>query len=226
MVSGILLSAGLSVRFGSQKLLTPIPGGMTLFDHVLRTHLRADISPLVAVVSEGLLEGIARMGGRAPSYRIEEDASLPWFNLNTAWGKARLIINKRPESGMADSLKLGMEGLKESEKDAGILISLADMPKVTTEMIHFLIDVFNKGNGNIVVPTFQGKIGHPVIIHEPTYRDAISKISGDIGLRNIIQANREDVVTIKWPDDSVTADVDTISDLKGIIQGGLQHYGN
>jgi len=220
MISGILLAAGLSKRFGSQKLLVSIQSGQTLFEHALRMHLEADLLPLVAVVSERLLESLLKKWEGKSAFRIDRETSRPWFNLETPWGKVRLIVNKSPEEGMADSLKLGLGILSDPERQDGILVSLADMPKVTPGMIRNLIDIYQKERGKIVVPTFQGKIGHPVIIHEPSYREEILKISGDKGLRDIIKANIRDVVYIPWADDSVTADVDTIPDMGKILQGG------
>ena len=60
-IPGILLGAGNSTRFGSDKLLSLLPTGETLFDRALRVHLQSQISPLIVVVSPNLGKNIRRV---------------------------------------------------------------------------------------------------------------------------------------------------------------------
>lgn len=221
MIPGILLAAGLSRRFGSQKLLIPFSKGLTIFEYALRSHLKAGLYPLIVVVSKEILERFSRMAEGSHRYRIENISSLPWLHVGTPWGKARLIVNEEPQKGMSESLKLGLKGLSEREKQQGVTVSLADMPKITAEVIRTLIDVYKGEAVDMVVPTYRDKIGHPVVFRELFYRNALSKIRGDKGLRDIIKANLGKIVFVPWLDDAVVADVDTVSDLNKIFQEGV-----
>ncbi len=214
MIPGILLAAGLSRRFGSQKLLAPLHEGETLFDHSLRVHLEAPVSPLIVVVSKGLFRVLSEPGRGA--FQISPGPDFSGFLLENSAGIARLIVNEAPETGMANSLKLGFSALQEMERGDGVLISLADMPRITPEIITRLIEQYRREGAKIMVPTFAGRIGHPVIIHEPSFRGEISEIEGDKGLRDIIKTNKAKVTFVPWDDDSVIADIDTPSDLKNI----------
>jgi len=198
MNSGILLAAGLSSRFGSQKLLIPLSDGRTLFDRSIYVHLNVPVRPLVVVISPGLFEAILEDKASTVKYRIEQKPPVDWRYLKTPWGKVRLVLNETPETGMADSLRLGLAALTKEEREEGIVISLADMPKLTSEIIQRLLSTYRQVKEKIVVPTYQGKIGHPVIIDEPVFREEILKIKGDEGLRGILKAHWEDIALISW----------------------------
>ncbi len=227
MIAGILLAAGRSRRFGSQKLLIPYTSGLTLFEHVLRVYLCAGIDPLVVVVSREIMGRFFR--GEVPqpsSFRIDSVGSAPWMRLHTPWGRARLMVNRYPERGMSTSLTLGLRGLEESERRKGVLVSLADMPKVTPALVQTLAGIYQRKSADMVVPTYRGQTGHPVIFREPRYRQAIKNIRGDKGLRDIIRSNKGKIVYVPWPDDAVVTDVDTTSDLNRIFQQGVMMDGN
>ena len=53
-VPGILLGAGGSERFGSEKLMAHLPTGERLIERALMIHLQSYIAPLVLVVSMNL----------------------------------------------------------------------------------------------------------------------------------------------------------------------------
>jgi len=223
---GILLAAGLSQRFGSQKLLIPYGEGLTIFEHTLRSHLEAGIRPLVVVVSREILERFFG-GNRGPSRcQVSEQAGQPRLTLETPWGKARAVVNDTPEAGMSTSLKQGLRGLDDNEKREGVLVSLADMPKITPEVIRILVERYRKDRVDMVVPTYRGALGHPVVFREPWYRKDIAEIQGDRGLRDLIRSRRGNILFLPWWDDAVVADVDTPEDLNRIFQEGMMIHGD
>ena len=72
--------------------------------------------------------------------------------------KIKFVFNKNFESGMASSIKTGLNHL--SEKTEAFFICLADMPMVNHDIYNQLIK--SKDNKEIIVPTYkgqQGKIG-------------------------------------------------------------------
>ncbi|MBW1659078.1 MAG: nucleotidyltransferase family protein [Deltaproteobacteria bacterium] len=220
MIPGILLAAGLSSRFGSQKLLSVLADDTTLFDHSLRLHLNASIDPLVIVVSREIFSALQEKKNGALKYVMRRDNGFDWYHLRTPWGTARLIVNETPETGMADSLKQGLSVLSEIERRDGVLISLADMPRITPGIIERLLAEYQQGEKRAVVPMFEGRIGHPVIFDEPFFREEIQGIKGDEGLRSILKRHWRDVTVISWEDASVVMDVDTPADMEKILRDG------
>ena len=220
MIPGVLLAAGLSSRFGSQKLLTILSDGTTLFDRSVRLYLNALVSPLIVVVSGELFSAIQERKTGSTEYSIGKDRNSNWYHLKTPWGIARLVVNETPETGMADSLKLGLSALSEIERKDGILISLADMPRITPETVERLLAVYRQGGKKAVVPVFEERIGHPVIFDEPFFREEIQNIRGDEGLRSILKRHWQDVAAVPWEDASVVMDVDTPEDMVKIFGNG------
>ncbi len=224
MMAGILLASGLSRRFGSQKLLFSPGGGKTLFEQVLSNHLRSGLDPLVVVVSEGMLDNMknGKMIGITVHERGETNESEEgkWLVLATPWGRGRLVVNEDPERGMARSLQEGLSVLSEEEKEEGVLISLADMPGITPSVIERVVTEYRRRNAKILVPTYRGQIGHPVVVHEPTFRKEIAEIEGDVGLRHLLRRFWEEVETVPWGDPSVVMDIDTPSDVEKVFAEG------
>lgn len=90
----------------------------------------------------------------------------------------------------------------------GAIFSLSDMPGVSAALIDRLIDAFAPEKGRlIVVPTFQGKRGNPVLF-STRFREALMAIEGDVGARHLIGANAESVVEVV-ADMAAVIDVDT-----------------
>ena len=215
-IAGILLAAGLSARFGSQKLLTELPGGETLFSRAARVILLAGVRPLVIVVSKRIVEKFLDGSGMA-GWRLSEGEAPHDYSLLSSWGKGRVVVNSRPEEGMATSLKTGLNCLSNGEKEGGILFSLADLPMLTPETIKALVKRYWQGGKKVVFPIHRGRTGHPVIVNWDYLRDKIADVRGDRGLRDIIRdASPGDVDYVPWPDGTVTADIDVVSDIEAL----------
>src|SRR5210317_1799128 len=102
--------------------------------------------------------------------------------------KIFIIENNNYKNGMLSSILKINENIDNETK--GILISLADMPFVTSEDINKLIRIFNKNNQKIIcIPENKGKLGNPILLPKEIYKDLIkdiSKLSNDKGLKKLI----------------------------------------
>jgi len=216
-IPGILLSAGSSIRFGSEKLLAVLPTGGTLLERALRVHLQSQISPLILVVSPFLGKIIFEKAKILSFSRIAIEKEVgPWYAFSSRWGRGRLVINPNPKQGISSSIHKGVSCLKDGEKDNGVLISLADLPYLRCETINFLIKKFLEKRGGVLFPVFNGVTGHPVIVDMNRFEADIGKIKGDVGLRVLIKKYPGMVKRIPWKDDSVIWDIDEPRDLEGL----------
>lgn len=217
-IPGILLSAGSSVRFGSEKLLTALPTGETLLERALRVHLQSQIAPLIVVVSPFLGRIIIEKAAILSHSKIAIEKEVgPWYTFSSRWGRGRLVTNQNPRAGIFSSIHRGLSCLKDEERDNGVLISLADLPHLRSESIDFLVHQFLEKRPGILVPVFNGVTGHPVLVDIHRFKDAIGMIKGDVGLRILIKKYPEMVKKISWDDDSVTWDIDEPGDLEGLL---------
>jgi CTP:molybdopterin cytidylyltransferase MocA len=212
---GILLSSGMSSRFGSEKLLYSLPTGEKLLERALCTHLQSRIVPLIVVVSP-TLGTIIRQKPEIFSYSkltIGKRRNT-WQSFSCKWGSGRLIINENFHKGMSSSIKKGVCCLTEEEKDGGLVVSLADLPLLSSETINFFIAEFFDERVGFLLPVFNDITGHPVIVDFKRFENDIVKLKGDIGLRYLLKQYPKAVKKIPWKDDSVIYDIDTPKDLK------------
>jgi molybdenum cofactor cytidylyltransferase len=187
-ISAVLLGAGESRRMGFDKLSLPW-GRRTLLEHCFETLLRSEVHELVVV-----------LGTRNKGIR------------NLFQGrKVRIVINPFSKLGMGSSIR---RGLREIRPDChGILIALGDQPLLKTRTINALIRTFNQAKGGIIIPSFRGTRGHPVIFHRRFKRELLN-LKGDVGGRSIIEGHPGDVRVVPVKSIGVIKDVDTWSAYK------------
>lgn len=213
-IPGILLGAGSSERFGSEKLLTLLPSGETLLEKALKVHLQSQISPLIVVISPNLGKIIMEDNGIFSFSRMRIGKRLgPWYTFSCQWGEGRLIINESFQEGISSSIQKGLTCLKDKEETNGLLISLSDLPLLTTKTINFFIKKFLEEQIGFLLPAFNDITGHPVIVDINRFKNDIGKLRGDVGLRVLLKKYPKAVKKIPWRDDSVIWDIDTPEDL-------------
>ena len=184
-VVGILLAAGSSRRFGSNKLLAPLADGLPLVIAAAST-LIAALPESIAVLRPGDLELASLLAGKG--FRIVECAEA--------------------ESGMGRSLAAGVAAA--STADAW-LIALADMPFIKTSTITGLAARLHAGAA-LVAPFHAGQRGHPVGF-SAGHGAALQDLCGDAGARAVIERHAVSLERLEVDDPGVLADVDTPADL-------------
>ncbi len=95
--------------------------------------------------------------------------------------------------GLSASLRAGIAALPEQAE--AVLVCLGDMPLVTGRVIDRLLAAYDPDEGRtIVVPTYQGKQGNP-ILWDRRYVPEMMALTGDIG-REICCCNS---IWKRWP---------------------------
>ncbi len=76
--------------------------------------------------------------------------------------QARVVLNQRWRSGQLGSL---LAGVRSVPRGAAFMLYPVDCPLLTPRMIRRLVDAFQtrRRSHTVVVPCFQGRVGHPVI---------------------------------------------------------------
>jgi molybdenum cofactor cytidylyltransferase len=182
-ISAVLLGAGESRRMGHDKLSLPW-GKKTMLEHCFETLLRSEVHELIVVLS-------TRNKGVRNLFRGR---------------KVRIVINPLSKIGMSASIRRGLREIH--PRCHGILIALGDQPLLKTRTINALIRTFNQAKGGIIVPSFRGTRGHPVIFHRRFKRELLN-LKGDVGGRSILESHPEDVRVVPVKSMGVIKDVDT-----------------
>jgi molybdenum cofactor cytidylyltransferase len=112
---------------------------------------------------------------------------------------------------MLSSIQAGISAV--DKKSDGILVLLGDQPMVSEIVINRLITSFQKTTKGLIIPTFNGKRGHPVLIHSK-YKDSIHQLNEAIGLRELFLNNGQDILEVEVQSDSILKDIDTPEDYK------------
>jgi len=188
MISAILLGAGKSKRMGVDKLSLPW-GRKTIFEHCFEALWRSEVEELVVVLGVRNKEVKNLFEGQ----------------------KVKVVINPHSNEGMSTSIRRGVQAIDPTCH--GILIALGDQPFLKTRTINALIRAFDDGRKGIIVPSFRGRRGHPVIFHK-RYKRELLNLKGDVGGRSIIEKHPEDVRVVPLKSESVVKDVDTWHDYR------------
>ena len=189
-VVGILLAAGFSTRFGTNKLLAPLPAGA------------AEGGTPVAVASarhlaEALPESTAVVRPRAQKVsQLLREAG------------CRTVIWRNAAQGMGTSLAAGVRAAGEAD---GWVVALADMPFIRPETIRRIARALEEGAA-IAAPACGGERGHPVGFAR-RFRDDLLALRGDEGARQVLNAYPDWITLYETDDHGVLRDVDVPADL-------------
>ena len=123
----------------------------------------------------------------------------------------KIAINPAYEQGMSTSIIAGLHMV--DKKARAVMLALGDQPVIGSKIIDKLIAEFYKHNKGIVVPTYRGKHGHPVIF-AAKYRPELSTLKGDTGAKKIVEAHPEDALEIEVSSESILLDINTENDYR------------
>jgi CTP:molybdopterin cytidylyltransferase MocA len=139
--SCILLSAGNSERMGIHKALLKFDENTTFIQQIAGTYERLGVEQIIVVVSADLFGALKQRNLRLP------DA-------------VTMVVNDRPELGRFYSLQTGLQHLRPGNC---CFLHNIDNPTTTAELLRLLI--IQKLNADVIVPEFQRKSGHPVLLN-------------------------------------------------------------
>ncbi len=185
-----MLAAGGSSRLGRPKQLLPL-AGRPLLAHVLRH-----------AASSSLGEVILVLGHQAELIRPAVGD----------WGQ-RVVVNPAYAAGQSTSLRAGLAAINPGA--AAALFLLGDQPQVYPRTIDVLIDAFQTHGAPIVVPTYEGVRGHPVLIARALFED-LACVTGDMGARDVIRAHEDAVLRVPMSA-ALPGDVDTEEDYADLL---------
>jgi molybdenum cofactor cytidylyltransferase len=115
-------------------------------------------------------------------------------------------VNPRPERGMLSSVQSGINAVPRG--CTGVLVWPVDVPFVKSTTVRALI---NAPGAKLVLPTHQGKGGHPLRIPQQLFAEVMA-LDGDGGLKALIDARPNAVERLAVDDPAVLIDVDTPDD--------------
>jgi molybdenum cofactor cytidylyltransferase len=183
-ITGLLLAAGKSQRFGTQKLLAEYQG-LPIVLHSARALSNCD--RVIAIINDK---------------DIELQKTLDAAGVET-------VINPEADRGMGHSIACGV---KASQGSDGWCILPADMPHVSMSTVERVYEALVNG-APIAAPCYQDQRGHPVGFSQ-RFAEELQILDGDIGARTILQRQAQSVLRIVTNDSGILLDIDTREDLE------------
>jgi molybdenum cofactor cytidylyltransferase len=189
MLAAAILAAGESRRMGEPKALVSIHG-LTFVEHLFA----ATRLPCV---------GITRivLGAHATEIRAK-----------LKFDPAMIVVNPDWPKGQLSSIHAAIRSLPAHTTD-GVILCPVDHPLVSRYLISELIAQFDASGKTIVLPTYRGKRGHPVIFRASLY-DELLGARPEVGARQIVWAHSQSVKEVPTEEEGVVLNLDDPESLK------------
>ena len=94
-----------------------------------------------------------------------------------------------------------------------MLLCLVDHPLITSRLIGSLIEQFDSSGKAIVIPTYKGKQGHPVIFRSTLYGDLLGAPL-NLGARAVVWSHAADVLEVPTDEEGVVLNLNDPETLK------------
>ncbi|HKV53596.1 MAG TPA: nucleotidyltransferase family protein [Candidatus Binataceae bacterium] len=189
MLAVAILAAGESRRMGKPKALLPFHG-LTFVEHLVEVTRHARIGAMRIVLGAHAEDIRARLGVAADS----------------------LVINENWEQGQLSSIQCAIRSLPPDATE-GLLLCPVDHPLVSANLIAQLIKEFDSTGKAIVLPTHNGKRGHPVIFRATLYGDLLAA-SPEVGAREVVWSHSSGVAEVSTDEEGVVLNLNDPETLK------------
>ncbi|MBA3568122.1 MAG: nucleotidyltransferase family protein [Pyrinomonadaceae bacterium] len=184
-VSAILLAAGRSARMGAFKPLLPF-GKTTVVRSGIQSLREAGVEDIVMVLGHRAKELQENLGDLRLHFALNPDAT----------------------SEMSASIACGLRELPPDARAA--LIALTDQPAVPPDVIRAIVSEWISGE-RLVIPEFQGRGGHPVLV-DLRFREELLNLDSSGGLGSFFKTHQEHVRRLSVNSPFIARDMDTWDD--------------
>ena len=193
MFAAIILAAGASERMGYPKALLPYRGAPFL------------TGILTACYAAGIEKRVVVLGYFADKILQEIDLS-----------EAIVATSENLEAGPIGSIRAGIRALVNHPVEATIVWPV-DRPHVSVDTVSALLDKFREVHGPIVVPTYSGRRGHPVLFGKEVFAELLGAPDA-VGAKAVVRKDPNRVIAVPVDDAAVLEDFNTPEDYKGLLR--------
>ena len=187
-VGAVVLAAGLSARFGGNKLLARL-GDRPLLGHALEVLCGAQgIARRAAVVSDARVAQLVREAG------------------------LEVIKNDEPKLGQAHSIVLAAQAMRDMD---ALLLMAGDQPLLRAATLTRLLRAFTESGKGIACLEDGTHRGNPAVF-SAAYGERLLSLTGDRGAGALLRANEADLLVVPCTDADELSDADTPQALERI----------
>jgi len=167
--------------------------GRTFLETIVTTLRGAGVQRILVVVGHRAEEIQGQLAGRP-----REMDGVEW------------VVNRDYRRGQASSLQAGLKALAAGDVNVAVeavVLCLVDHPAVGAETVRAVIRAFQQSGAPVVVPTYHGQRGHPVLINRSLFAALVS-LPPDAGANMFIRQHRDATQFIEANDAGILVDVD------------------
>jgi molybdenum cofactor cytidylyltransferase len=178
-LAAAILSAGESRRMGTPKALLPYRG-KTFLEHLIEVtrHPRVGVTRIV-------------LGAGADNIREKLRLDPASIALNSDWAQGQL-----------SSIQAAVRSLPSGATE-GLILCPVDHPMVSAKLVAQLIGEFDSSGKTIVLPTFHGRRGHPLIFRANVYEELL-EAPAEVGARQVVWSHSAEVLEVPTEEEGVT----------------------
>jgi molybdenum cofactor cytidylyltransferase len=197
MIAALVPAAGRSSRMGRPKLILPI-AGKTVIARVVSELRKGGAEPVFVVAPAAEIEGSSTIAAEARKQG------------------AHVLTAPRPTADMRASIELGLAWMEQGPVPQAILLAPADSPGLTADLVSLLLEKARTSRAAILVPVFDGKRGHPIVLPWAVAVE-IRRLPVGAGVNALLAEKRADVVEVEAADAAVLEDLDTPGDYEKYV---------
>jgi molybdenum cofactor cytidylyltransferase len=183
MIAGLILAAGESSRMRSDKALLAYRG-RTFLETIILNLRQAGIEKIAVV-----------LGHHAEEIQHALDLA-----------GVQVVVNRDYRQGQTSSLQAGLAVLQEFSPEA-VILCLVDHPAVTADVMRELRERFEQARAPVVIPTYKGRHGHPVVIGHQLFPELLA-LRPNEGANTVIRKYPAAAQFVEVDDRGILLDVD------------------
>ena len=192
MISAVLLAAGESRRMGDFKQLLRL-GDKSFVERCVDNLLASRVGEVIVVTGHRESDVRLVIGDR----------------------RVRYAYNTDYQAGMASSIRCGVEAVSESAR--ACVLALVDQPRIGADVINRIIETYENAQTLIVIPTYEGKNGHPILL-DLRLKEEILTMDAAHGLRQVVRAHPAEIARVEVSESGVLEDCDLPEDYERMLK--------
>lgn len=181
---------------GLPKALVRLPNRQALLTNAIRILREGGCADIIVVIGAGA----SYVRAALTAWQDEIDKII-------GDGTFTVVTNSEYEEGMSTSVRAGLKAVTELESapDA-VVVSLVDTPSISPDAVDLLLRT--AGPAALAVATYDGTIGHPILIGREHWGPIADSVHGDVGARQYING-RSDLQRVVCDGLGSPEDIDT-----------------
>jgi molybdenum cofactor cytidylyltransferase len=190
-ICAIILAAGESRRMGFPKMLLEF-NGVPMIECVIRNVKSSEVNDIIVV-----------LGANSDQVKPITDRT----------GVA-CCYNEIYIEGMLSSVQCGLRSIN-PDYDAALFFQ-GDQPFISSDVINKVIDAYYKSGKGIVMPVYNKRRGHPLLVDRKYFRE-IEKLDPEKGLKSLSKIFSDYVEEVSVSEAGILRDFDTFEDYRNEI---------